>query len=150
MPADRELRGFLARLLGWRTEHAVDQALASIELASAHRAHLVLCGAGDLVPIAHALHRRTLGPERPFIVCDPHRGNTPASVRSPANRESAAEAIAAATGGTLCVRRTRLPQDFASITTKIWASQDIQYIVCANEDDDHDPLLVVSGVDLLP
>jgi hypothetical protein len=30
----------------------------------------VLLGKTDLVPVAHALHRRTLGPEQPFIVCE--------------------------------------------------------------------------------
>src|SRR5439155_20981610 len=60
------------------------------------------------------------------------------------------EAIVAAAGGTLCVRRSRLPQDFASITAKIRASQDVQYIVCANEGDDRDPLLVVPAAIRLP
>lgn len=34
------------------------------------------------------------------------------------------------------VGRKRLPHDFASITTRIRASQDDQYTVCANEEDD--------------
>src|SRR5689334_22109262 len=71
-------------------------------------------------------------------------GATVSAVRAPANRESATEAIVAARGGTLCVRRARLPHDFASITTRILATQEIQYIVCAGEEDDRDPLLVHS------
>jgi hypothetical protein len=150
MPVDGELRGFVARLLGWTCERAVEEALASIELATARRAHLVLCGAGDLVPIAYALHRRTLGADRPFIVCDPRRANTPASVRSPANRESGAAAVVAAAGGTLCVRSSRLPQDFASIAGAIRAAGDVQYVVCGGEDGVDHPLLVVPAPIRLP
>jgi hypothetical protein len=105
------LRGFLARLLGWTRQSDVDQALRSIDVAVAHHAHLVLCGTGDLVPIAFALHRRTLGADRPFVMCDPHRGNRPASARSPASCDSGIAALAAAAGGSLCVRRARLPDE---------------------------------------
>jgi len=94
-----ELRAFLRRLLGWNSDRNVEQALRSLDLALAHRAHLVLRGAGDLVPIASALHRRTFGPSRPFVVCDPRRGNTPASVRSPANHDRGLMALEAAAGG---------------------------------------------------
>jgi hypothetical protein len=59
---------------GWSDERAVDLALRSLALALDYRAALVLCGDGDLVPIAWALHRHTLGADRPFIVCDPRRG----------------------------------------------------------------------------
>ena len=150
MSADGELRTFVARLIGWTCAPAVDQALASIELATARRAHLVLCGTGDLVPIAHALHRRTLGAGRPFIVCDPRRGNTPASVRSPANRGSGAAAVVAAAGGTLCVRYSRLPQDFASVAGRIRTAGDVQYVVCGGEEGVHHPLLVVPAPIRLP
>jgi len=85
MSRAEELRGYLGRLLGWTNTDAIDHALRAIDLAREHRAQLVLCGHGDLVPLAHGLHRRALGAETPFIVCDPRRGNTPASVRSPAN-----------------------------------------------------------------
>jgi hypothetical protein len=61
VPAGDELRAFLARMLGWSNERAVDLALRSLALALDHRAALVLCGEGDLVPIAWALHRHTLG-----------------------------------------------------------------------------------------
>jgi hypothetical protein len=84
MSSAEELRGYLGRLLGWTNTDAIDHAFRAIDLAREHRAQLVLCGHGDLVPLAHGLHRRALGTETPFIVCDPRRGNTPASVRSPA------------------------------------------------------------------
>ena len=70
---DEQLGAFLGRLLGWSHERAIAAALQSIDLAACHLAELVLCGAGDMVPIARALHRRTLGTERPFVTCDPYR-----------------------------------------------------------------------------
>ena len=94
-----ELRAFLARVLGWSNEHAVDLALRSLALALDHRATLMVCGEGDMVPIAWALHRRTLGLNRPFIVCDPRRGTKAASVRSPASCASGIAALARARPG---------------------------------------------------
>jgi hypothetical protein len=144
MPTKDELRAFLARLLGWASDETIEVALRSIELAANHRAHLVLQGAGDLVPIAQSLHRRILGADRPFVVCDPRRGNTRASARSPANLESGVDAFRAASGGSLCVRRKRLPDDFAVIVPRLRRVHDVQYIiVCSNLDDDADPLLVL-------
>jgi hypothetical protein len=136
------LRGFLARVLGWMNELAIESALRSIEFATAHRAQLVLCGAGDLVPIACALHRRTHGADRPFVLCDPCRGNTPASVRAPANHRSGVAAIAAAAGGSLCVRSARPPEDFSSMLPHLRNAGDVQYIVCCDEDEATHPLLV--------
>jgi hypothetical protein len=131
-PAE-DLRGYLGRLLGWTNTSAIDHALRSIELAREHRAQLVLCGHGDLVPLAYGLHRRALGADTPFIVCDPRRGNTPASVRSPANYADAATAFAAAAGGSLCVRRRRPPHDFSSLVARLRDSCQVQYI-CLDED----------------
>lgn len=152
MLASDELRGFLARLLGWTSDRAVavDHALRSVDLAATHRAHLVLCGAGDLVPIAYALHRWTLGADRPFILCDPLRRNRPASVRSPANHKSGVAAFVAAAGGSLCVRRSRLPHDFSSMVSRLWSTADVQYIVCSDEIDDAHALLVVPAPIQLP
>ena len=66
------LRGFLSRILGWSEARApaVENALRSIHLSIAHRTSLVLLGSADLVPLAQALHRRTLGGASPFVVCD--------------------------------------------------------------------------------
>ena len=115
MSSKDDLRGYLGRLLGWTNTSAIDHAMRSVDLAREHRAQLVLCGPGDLVPLAYGLHRRALGADSPFIVCDPRRGNTPASVRSPANYADAATAFEAASGGSLCVRRRRPPHDFPSL-----------------------------------
>ena len=136
-----ELRGLLPRLLGWSDDRAVELARRSLELAAEHRAALVLCGAGDMVPIAYGLHRRAMGADRPFVVCDPRRGNTPASVRSPANHTSGVAALAAATGGSLCVRTRRLPRDFPALAAQLRATDDVLLIVCT-EPHDTIPLLV--------
>lgn len=135
------LRGFVERLIGWSDERAVELALRSLETAVGYRAALVLCGAGDLVPIARGLHRRALGADRPFVVCDPRRGNRSASVRSPANRASGVAALAIAAGGSLCVRARRLPHDFPALAAQLRATDDALFIVCAGHDDTL-PLLV--------
>lgn len=118
-PRSIALRNFCSRLLGWSNERitTVDQALRAIRLATAGRAPLALTGSGDLVPIAYALHRYSLGDRVSFIVSDPRRKNTAATVRAPANFTSSVEALRKAYGGTLCVRAQRLPQDFAEIST---------------------------------
>ncbi|HEU4730937.1 MAG TPA: hypothetical protein VFT22_23740 [Kofleriaceae bacterium] len=149
-----ELRRFCVRILGWAAEraHVVDQALRSIRLGATRRAALVLCGDHDLVPIAWALHRRTLGAERPLIVCDPRRGNTPASVRSPANYESGMVAFEAAVGGSLCVRRSRLPRDFTSVVARLReADAGIQLVIGADlHDADHAFLTVPAPIQVPP
>jgi hypothetical protein len=142
MLAYNELRRFLARMLGWTCGHAIDHALRSIELAAYYRAALVLCGAGDLVPIALSLHRRTLGADRPFIVCDPHRANASASVRSPGNYKSGARAVSEALGGSLCVRAHRLPSDFASMAERLRGAEEVRLVVCTDTRDEVHPLLV--------
>jgi hypothetical protein len=67
MSADRELRGFLARLLGRRAEHAVEQALVSIELATADGRALKRSSLAAGLVIATALRHVSPrpGPEAP-------------------------------------------------------------------------------------
>jgi hypothetical protein len=133
MSSTEELRGYLGRLLGWTNTGAIDHALRAIDLAREHRAQLVLCGRGDLVPLAYGLHRRALDADTPFIVCDPRRGNTPASVRSPANYVDVSAAFDAAAGGSLCIRRRRPPHDFGSLVARLRGSDNVQYI-CLDDD----------------
>ena len=147
------LHSFCARILGWATDRevAVEQAIRSIELAADHGAALVLLGETDLVPIAHALHRRTLGPEQPFIVCDRNRRNTDASVRCPSNQESGVAAVAAATGGSVCVRFSRLPRDFSSMVALLRnPDASVQLIVCADARFDTHPFLALPAPILVP
>lgn len=132
MTSAHELRRYLSRLLGWSNTSAIDNALRSLDLARDHRAQLLLCGAGDLVPIAYAIHRRALGSDRPFVVCDPRRGNTRETVRAPANYVDVDAAFAAAAGGSLCVRRRRLPDQFAALAERLRSSREVQYI-CLDE-----------------
>lgn len=85
------------------------------------------------VPVAYGLHRRASAVDAPFIVCDPRRGNTAASVRSPANVVDPATAFAAAEGRSLCIRRHRPPRGFASLVARLRGSESVQYI-CLDED----------------
>jgi hypothetical protein len=145
LPDERSaLRGFVARLIGFAPERAeaVEHALQAIELAASHRAPLVLLGDADLVRIAHALHRRALGAERPFVVCDPRRRNTPASARSPASYEDGGEAFAAADGGTLCVYRRRLSRRFSAVVAISRApAASVQLVICGGRYDKYEALL---------
>src|SRR5215510_4232425 len=140
------LRGFLARLLGWRSDRieVVDHALRSIRMATTRRVALVLCGEGDLVPIARSIHRHALGDDRPFLVCDPRRRRARATVRSAENYASGMQALAAAQGGTLCVRSRRLPRDFDEVATALRdPDARAQLIVCAGSPEDCKPFLAV-------
>jgi hypothetical protein len=131
------LREFCARVLGWERDPAViDHALRAIRLATARRSALVLRGDGDLVPIAYAMHRRTLGADRPFIVCDRRRRTAAGSVRAPANHNSGVVAIEAAAGGSLCVRSSRVPRDFWALLAQLREPEpSVQLIVCLDRDD---------------
>jgi hypothetical protein len=141
-PSGDELRGFVGRLLGWTREREIGAALQSIDLAAQHRAELVLCGTGDMVPIAWALHRRTIGADRPFVTCDPHRLDPSASVRVPANRASGVAAFEAASGGTLCLRMRRLPRDFPALIPRLRDTPDVMLVVCASPTEDGSPLVI--------
>ena len=134
-----ELRGFLARLLGWGTDQlvTVDLALRALRLAVANRSPLALCGDGDLVPIARAIHRHTLGDDRPFILCDPRRRAPDATVRTAENIQPAFDALVAAQGGSLCVWSKRLPRDFAQVRGELRTqSVRVQLIVCMQDQGD--------------
>ncbi|MGH9888171.1 MAG: FHA domain-containing protein, partial [bacterium] len=127
------LREFCQRLLGWGGDRtrAVDQALRTIRAATARRAALVLCGDGDLVPIAYALHRYTQGDAAPFIVCDRRRRDTNATVRARTNIPTGMEAFTAATGGSLCLRWPRLPADIDEVVGRAYEPEsEVQLVMC--------------------
>jgi hypothetical protein len=138
-PRSIALRDFCSRLLGWDRDLAViDLALRSIRFARMRRMPLVLRGDGDMVPVAHSLHRRTLGDDRPFVVCSSHRQNVPASVRSPANHDSGIAAFAAAAGGTLYMHSKRLPSDLSTLLERLRSPDPpVQVIVCLDKDSRH-------------
>ncbi|MDQ3367995.1 MAG: FHA domain-containing protein [Myxococcota bacterium] len=134
-PRSIELHGFLARLLGWRSDRrdSVDHALRAVRLAATRRAALVLCGDGDLVPIAFDLHRRVFGAERPFVSCDPKRRESEATVRSVQNFTTGLAALDAARSGTLCVWSKRLPRDFNDVAAALrHPSAQSQLVVVAH------------------
>lgn len=133
-PRSIAVRGFLARLLGWRADRTrtVDHAMRALRRAAARQTALVLSGPEDLVPIARALHRRALGPDRPFIVCDPRRERSGGNARAPANLERAVPAVGAAAGGSLCVRGERPPRDLADALPLLRRPDaGVQLVVCA-------------------
>lgn len=113
-----EVRRVLSRLIGYGTDKLadVDLAVRAVRKAAIGQAPLVLGGDGDLVAIARMLHRRVIGEARPFIVCDPRRRRTGATVRSAENYREAVPAMQAAIGGTLCFWSDRVPQDFAVVS----------------------------------
>jgi hypothetical protein len=128
------LRGFLARLLGWGNERTgiVDEALRAVRMAATRRTALVLCGEGDLVPIARAIHRHVRNSTRPFIVCDPRRQASKETVRSAENHAAGVEALEAAAGGSLCVRSRRLPADFDQVIERLREpTSQVQLIICS-------------------
>ena len=128
------LRAYLSRLLGWEPGllEIVDLALRSIRASELGGGTLVLCGEDDLIPIARAIHQRTLGRSRPFIVCDPARCQVNDLARSPENYDEGRPALDAAVGGTLCVRHERLPQDFPEVAAALRAGHaQARLIVCA-------------------
>ena len=94
---------------------AVDFALRAIRSAATRRVPLIMCGPGDLILIAQAIHRHALGDTKPFVVCDPRRREGEASVRSAGNIETGLAAMRRALGGSLCVWSRRLPSDFKEV-----------------------------------
>lgn len=137
------LRSFLARLLGWGDASAVDRALRSVELAVAQHAPLVLCGDGNLVPVAHALHQRALGPGSPFVLAE--RRDRTASSRAPVRYASGVAAFEAATDGTLCVRSKRPPRDFPKVMKLLRGTgARVRLVVCSATRDEHDVLLAIA------
>lgn len=138
------LRELLTRLIGWSSarQEDVDLALRAVRVAATLRGSLQLCGAGDLVAIAQLLHRHTLGDGRPFIVCDPRRRRADPSARSATNYASGLEALAAATGGTLCIWQSRQPEDFDKVVeARRRPDSRVQLVVCTHTLQASDPLI---------
>lgn len=129
-----ELRHFLCRLLGWSTpaQESVNVALRTLRMVNAGDAPLLLCGDGDLSEVARGLHARSPRRQSPFVFCSPKRASTRASSRHPAIEPTATAALAAAEGGTICFRSTKLPEDFAVLSpARRSQSSKVQIIVCA-------------------
>jgi len=135
---DRELRVFCRRLLGSSEARSVqvDDAVDTVLSAVARGLPIALRGTSDLVPVAYALHRRILGANRPFIVCDPRRRESAGSVRTPPSRRTVALALEAAMDGSICLRSRRLPADFERLCESVRNAAPFPTVfVCLYGDD---------------
>jgi hypothetical protein len=117
-------------------------ALARYGQAIAFAVGEVLCGQGDIVQIAWALHRRVREPGRPFIVAATRRGDQPESVRSPASRGNVVLALEAARRGTCCMRLRRKPADLAEVVPLLRAADDVMLVICGGSHLASDALLI--------
>ena len=140
-----ELRELLARLIGWSDARRadVDGALRSVRMAATRRQSLLLCGAGHLVSIARLLHSRTLGDDRPFVVCDPRRQDAKQDARAAINYDDGMVALKAATGGTICVWRHRPLPDFDQVIAKLARpTSRVRLVSCTHQiPDPHEPAI---------
>jgi hypothetical protein len=151
MASEAALRAFLARILGWANTGGIEAALQAIYLSAAYHTALVLLGDRDMVPLAMALHRRIVGADRPFILSDPRRRNTPATVRGPANQENGPAAVRAASGGSLCMRQVRMPRDRRSMAALIRGpGAAVHIIICGGTHDALHPYLLRPAPILVP
>jgi hypothetical protein len=134
---DRELRVFFRRLLGLsearsaQVDDAVDRVITAVDRGTP----IALRGASDLVPVAYALHRRIVGADRPFVVCDPRRREVEGSVRAPPNRRTVGLALEAAMDGSICLRSRRLPADFDRLESVRDAAPFPTIFVCLHRED---------------
>lgn len=135
-----ELRGLLARLLGWGPEAMgkVDLALREIRTAQSRRVPFVLQGDCKLYSVARDLHAYLHGREAPFIVCDPRRNEFNGSVRSPLNVHNWKLALIEARGGTLCIPNSHPPRPFETFLTMVAeeCTPAVQVIVCSSPSQD--------------
>ncbi len=128
------LRALVERLLGWSGECRgdVDRALRALRDAALLRASLVLCGDGDLVPIAHRLHRETLGDARPFV--------------AGGRRDRARELLRRAGDGTLCISAAEPPADVLDAIGALFTTPSpARLVLCASDVRDASPLGVLLG-----
>jgi hypothetical protein len=129
-------REYLERILGYEGDRMaeIDDVLRCLRVALTRSTEVVLCGDDDLVQISRGLHCRTLGANRPFIVCDPRRRTRTEDVRSAENCNVGVAAVEAATGGSLCVWASRLPCDFREVQRALRRqTARVQLFVCARE-----------------
>jgi hypothetical protein len=75
-------------------------------------------------------------------VCDPRRRQGKATVRSAENYDTGMQALAAAKGGTLCVRAYRLPKDFSDVIRAMRdPSSRVQLVMCAPAPEEYEQVL---------
>lgn len=124
-----ELRALLERMIGWHGDQRreVDRALRGLRDAAQLRASLVLCGEGELAPIARRLHRETLGAQRPFVPCG--------------RDDRALEHLRRAGDGTLCVSAREPPGDLLEAIAALLTTASLaRLVLCAPDPRDASPL----------
>jgi hypothetical protein len=132
------LRRYLARVLGWDAagRSAVEGAIQAIREAANQRQPLVIGGAEDMVAIAREIHRRTVAPGAPFVVCGSRPRESDLSVNVTATHADPATAFELAAGGTVCVRAEKLPvrlERLMEIAREARVRTQTQLILCANK-----------------
>jgi hypothetical protein len=134
----RELQEILHRLIGWADDRRadIDVALRGIRMAATRHEPLVLCADDSHIAIARLLHAYIVGVNRPFVVCERRSTSKPVPQRArlsprPTTYDEGMPALAAAAGGTLVVRRNRLPADFEQVLAKVRGGERVLLIVCA-------------------
>lgn len=106
-----QLRGYLARVLGWEAGQrpAIDLAIRAIRAATTLRAPISLDGTDDLVAVARQIHRHTTLAGAPFIVFGERPREKDGSLRVTATHDDPMASFEQAAGGTVCVRAERPP-----------------------------------------
>lgn len=132
------LRSALARMLGWSAASAesLDLALRAIRFTAQRRMTLALCGA-DLVPLAEELHRLSLTPTRPFVLCNPRRRTSESAWNRTRCAPTGSAALAEAAGGTVCLATKHLPSDLRHLMRGLRRPEcQTQLVVCAERAED--------------
>jgi hypothetical protein len=131
-----QLRGYLARVLGWdaASQTAIDLALRAIRVAATQRAPLLITGDGDLVAVARQIHRRTKPLKAPFVVCGSLPRESDVHLRVTATHPDPMTALELAAGGTMCICADELRDGVDRLVeiardSRVWA----QLIICANK-----------------
>lgn len=126
------LRAALARMMGWDTElaDALDVAFQNFRFAVAGKAVFMMCGEGDLLPLAQELHQLVSDEARPIAFCSTgSRRRRPDheadDLRSLKRVTSGREAVLVAHGGTICLDNRRLPRDVISMLDQVRDARDL-------------------------
>lgn len=130
------LRAFLGRVIGWTEPQlsTVDAAIRALRMTATHRSPFVVCGEDAVVSLARSLHRRFLGPDRPFVICDPRRRPSVENVRNAANFQDGMAALAAATRGSICIWNDHRPHDFDQLWTALQDPDVRSHLVICTRD----------------
>jgi hypothetical protein len=122
-PRLKELRAFLARVIGWDQSRIsdVDSGIQAVRTMAMRRAALVLCGDGHLEGIARRLHDLALGRDQPFTFY---------------SRRDIAK-LDPARSGTYCFLDDQLPDDFSDLAAALATRESkARVVVCSPSRDD--------------